>query len=243
MYSGVHDGLASGYLLFDQHQPDHRRALQILRPQRSCDNSEWRFSTTLRINATHGRPGVVPSGGGLGADIRGVDLRRLGDDAFSEVHRAWLDNLVLRFRDQALTDAELIAFSRRFGELDLAPVQETGRRFVEGMPELYIVSNVLKDGEPIGSLGNGAWCFRLSHSRRTDHDLTTVALCLSAACFFSELVVGIISPLVFGRLLDWTGSWTIPLYGSMGLLLLGAVLSFFMRPDRPFVKTDASGRA
>jgi taurine dioxygenase len=98
---------------------------------------------------------VVPSGGGLGADVRGVDLRRLEDDAFAVVHRAWLDNLVLRFRGQALTDAELIAFSRRFGELDLAPVQERGRRFVEGMPELYIVSNVLKDGEPIGSLGNG----------------------------------------------------------------------------------------
>jgi taurine dioxygenase len=106
------------------------------------------------VKSAHGEPVIVPTGGGLGADIRGVDLRRPGD-AFAAVHRAWLDNLVLRFRGQSLTDAELIAFSRRFGELDLAPVQETGRRFVEGMPELYIVSNVLKDGEPIGSLGSG----------------------------------------------------------------------------------------
>jgi taurine dioxygenase len=98
---------------------------------------------------------VLPTGGGLGAEIQGIDLRRLDDDAFSAIHRAWLDHLVLLFRRQALTDAELIAFSRRFGELDLAPVQETGRRFVEGMPELYVVSNVLKDGEPIGSLGYG----------------------------------------------------------------------------------------
>jgi taurine dioxygenase len=109
----------------------------------------------ISIKSTHGEPVVGQSGGGLGADIGGVDLCRLGEDAFAAIHRAWLDNLVLRFRGQALTDAELIAFSRRFGELDLAPVQETGRRFVEGMPELYIVSNVLKDGEPIGSLGNG----------------------------------------------------------------------------------------
>jgi taurine dioxygenase len=109
----------------------------------------------ISIKSRHGEPVIVPTCGGLGADIRGVDLRRLGDEAFAAVHRAWLDNLVLRFRGQALMDAELIAFSRRFGELDLAPVQETGRRFVEGMPELYIVSNVLKDGEPIGSLGNG----------------------------------------------------------------------------------------
>ncbi len=98
---------------------------------------------------------VIPTEGGLGAEIRGVDLRRVDDAAFADIHRAWLDNLVLLFRGQDLTDAELIAFSRRFGELDLAPIQETGRRFVDGMPELYVVSNVLKDGEPIGSLGNG----------------------------------------------------------------------------------------
>jgi MFS family permease len=97
------------------------------------------------------------------------------------------------------------------------------------------------------------------------HDLTTDALCLSGACFFSELVVapiwsvpmdiapryagsasgimnfgfgtaGILSPVVFGGLLDLTGSWTTPFYGSMGLLLVGAGLAFFMRPDRPFTE-------
>jgi taurine dioxygenase len=98
---------------------------------------------------------VIPSGGGLAAEIRGVDIRTLDEVAFASVQRAWLANLVLLFRGQQLSDAELIAFSRRFGELDIAPVQETGRRFVAGMPELYIVSNVLKDGEPIGSLGYG----------------------------------------------------------------------------------------
>jgi len=107
----------------------------------------------------------------------------------------------------------------------------------------------------------GAFCFLIPVV--LTHDLTTVALCLSAACFFSELVVapiwsvpmdiapqyagsasgmmnfgfgiaGIISPVVFGGLLDLTGSWAIPFYGSIGLLLLGAGLSFFMHPDRPF---------
>jgi MFS family permease len=107
----------------------------------------------------------------------------------------------------------------------------------------------------------GALCFLIPVVLM--HDLTTVALCLSAACFFSELVVapiwsvpmdiaphyagsasgmmnfgfgiaGIISPVVFGGVLDLTGSWTIPFCGSIGLLLLGAGLSFFMRPDRSF---------
>ena len=53
------------------------------------------------------------------------------------------------------SDQDLIAFSRRFGDLDWAPIQETGRRFVEGLPEIYIVSNVMVNGEPIGSLGAG----------------------------------------------------------------------------------------
>src|SRR5262249_1002003 len=54
-----------------------------------------------------------------------------------------------------MTDEDLIAFSRRFGELDHAPIQETGRRFVEGYPEIYVVSNVIENGVPIGSLGAG----------------------------------------------------------------------------------------
>jgi taurine dioxygenase len=98
---------------------------------------------------------VNPSGDALGAEIRDVDLTSLGDRDFDEIHGIWLEHLVVRFRDQQLTVEDLIAFSRRFGELDWAPVQETGRRFVEGHPEIYVVSNVIENGVPIGSLGAG----------------------------------------------------------------------------------------
>jgi len=91
----------------------------------------------------------------LGAEIDGVDLRALEDSSFAAIHRAWLDHQVLLFRDQALSDEDLVAFSRRFGALDEAPVQETGRRFVDGFPEIYVVSNVVQDGVAIGSLGSG----------------------------------------------------------------------------------------
>jgi MFS family permease len=47
-------------------------------------------------------------------------------------------------------------------------------------------------------------------------------------------VAGIISPFVFGYLIDRTGSWTLPFAGSICLLLLGAALAFRMHPDRPF---------
>jgi taurine dioxygenase len=98
---------------------------------------------------------VIPTGAGLGAELRGVDLRKVDDAAFATINRAWLDHQVLVFRGQSLSDQALIAFSSRFGGLDWAPVQETGRRFVDGFPEIYIVSNVIENGEPIGSLGSG----------------------------------------------------------------------------------------
>ena len=98
---------------------------------------------------------VIPTGAALGAEIRGVDLRHLDAAQFAAIERAWHDHEVLLVRGQTLGDQDLITFSRRFGELDWAPIQETGRRFVEGLPEIYIVSNVMVNGEPIGSLGAG----------------------------------------------------------------------------------------
>jgi len=104
---------------------------------------------------TAGHVTVTPTGAALGADITGVDLRRIDDEDFAAIYRAWLDHQVLLVRDQHLSDGDLIAFSRRFGDLDLAPVQENGRRSVEGHPELYVVSNVIENGVAIGSLGSG----------------------------------------------------------------------------------------
>jgi taurine dioxygenase len=98
---------------------------------------------------------VLPSAKPLGAEIRRVDLRAVTGPDFAAIHKAWNDHSVLLFRGQQLTDDDLIAFSRRFGDLDWAPIQETGRRFVEGYPEIYVVSNVVLNGEPIGSLGAG----------------------------------------------------------------------------------------
>jgi taurine dioxygenase len=98
---------------------------------------------------------VVPTGAALGAEIRGVDLRAIDEGAFAAIYQAWLDHAVVLVRDQHLTDRDLIAFSRRFGELDQAPIQENGRRFVEGYPEIYVVSNVVENGVAIGSLGAG----------------------------------------------------------------------------------------
>ena len=100
---------------------------------------------------------AVPLGAGrtFGATVSGVDLRAITDADFAAIHRAWIAHQVLVFPGQALSDADLIAFSRRFGDLDEAPVQENGQRFVPGLPEIYVVSNVIENGVAIGSLGAG----------------------------------------------------------------------------------------
>jgi taurine dioxygenase len=117
----------------------------------------------INIVPRHGAPGAPR----LGAEITGIDLRAIGDTTFAVIHRAWIDHQVLLFRGQQLTDAELIAFARRFGDLDHAPIQENGQRIVNGMPEIYVVSNVIENGIEIGSLGYGeaVWHTDMSYLR------------------------------------------------------------------------------
>jgi taurine dioxygenase len=111
--------------------------------------------TTSVTRSASGMIEVVPTGAALGAEVRGIDLRYLDEAEFERLLQAWHDHSAVLIRGQALSDHELIAFSRRLGDLDWAPIQENGRRFVEGLPEIYIVSNVKVNGEPIGSLGDG----------------------------------------------------------------------------------------
>jgi taurine dioxygenase len=60
---------------------------------------------------------VQPVAGALGAEIRGVNVAAALDDAvIAEIRAAFLDHLVIFFRDQKLTPHEQLAFSRRFGE-------------------------------------------------------------------------------------------------------------------------------
>ena len=109
---------------------------------------------------------VVPLGA-LGAEVRGVDLARPTAVAIDAIKKAWYRHDVLAFRNQRLTDADLLAFSRHFGALDSPPNQGAGRKSPPGYPEVYIVSNVLDErGEPIGALGDGeaAWHTDMSYA-------------------------------------------------------------------------------
>ncbi|HEY4167448.1 MAG TPA: TauD/TfdA family dioxygenase [Reyranella sp.] len=99
---------------------------------------------------------VRPLSAAVGVEILGVDLKRMDEAEFRTVEQAWHEHSVILLRNQTIGDDELLAFSRRFGELDPPPNQERGRISPPGYPDIYVVSNVLdKNGDPIGALGNG----------------------------------------------------------------------------------------
>lgn len=92
----------------------------------------------------------------LGAEVAGLDIAKgVGDEAFQVVRRAWLEHLVLRFRGQSLDDPRLLAFSRRFGELDPPGPNPYGRPYLPDHPEMNVISNIREGGVPIGGLGDG----------------------------------------------------------------------------------------
>lgn len=99
---------------------------------------------------------VQKLGGALGAEIGGVDLSRtIAAESFAQIHAAWLDHLVLRFRGQRLSDPQLLAFSRLFGELDPPGPNPYGKPFLPEHPEMNVISNIRMAGAPIGGLGDG----------------------------------------------------------------------------------------
>jgi len=106
----------------------------------------------------------------VAAEIRGVDLSRpLDDPTFKAIFDAWMAHLVLRFRDQDLTKDQLLAFSARFGDLDKAPINIKGEPWIAGYPNLAVMSNIVVDGQPVGSLGYGeaVWHTDMSYNETT----------------------------------------------------------------------------
>jgi len=105
---------------------------------------------------------IVPTGRAVGAEIRGVDLSQpVPADLAASLHRAWLDHLVLLFRDQYLDAAHYLDAARIFG----APVEGGARRYMKAagvpvgdrFPELTILSNLDESGKPVrdnGGLGS-----------------------------------------------------------------------------------------
>ena len=100
-------------------------------------------------SAVAGAFDLRPSDTEVGAEIYGLDLTvPLDDPTFRAVSAAFDRHSVIVFRDQALAPEPRIGFAKRFGPLQINVRREFNK---PGFPEIYTVSNILKDGKPIGS--------------------------------------------------------------------------------------------
>jgi taurine dioxygenase len=88
------------------------------------------------------------TGAPLGAEVIGLDLSLpLATSDLARLHRAHLDYHVLVFRDQHITPAQQVDFSRHFGALQIHVL----RNFqLPEQPEVLVISNIQQDGKPLG---------------------------------------------------------------------------------------------
>ncbi len=111
---------------------------------------------------------VTPLSDALGAEIGGLDISEpLAPPVVEALRAAFHEHLILLFRGQDLSWQSQIAFARSFGALGVR------KRKAEDRPEgidsdhLMLVSNIRRDGKPIGSLPDGEMLFH--------HDMCYVA--------------------------------------------------------------------
>ena len=98
---------------------------------------------------------VVPMQQPLGAEILGLDLGNADDATVTKLEALLAKHLVLLFRDQKITDAELVATSAKFGKLDVPAPNPYGEPFHKQHPEINAISNIVEQGKPAGNLGAG----------------------------------------------------------------------------------------
>ena len=125
-----------------------------------------------------------------GAEVSGIDLKRLDNRAFNRIHRALLEHRVLGIGAQAMSAGDLVAFARRLGE----PQAEPRREFQHPLhPEILVLSNAVDDGFPRGFRDNGPiWLLDGAPRAGGPHVVTLIyALEIPAEC--EDSVAGDIS--------------------------------------------------
>lgn len=108
---------------------------------------------------------IAPSPDVIGAEIQDVDLAKpLPDAEFSRIEAAFNKHAVLCFRNQQLSEPQLIAFARRFGEVERIFLTHYAH---PKHPEIMLVSNIKENGRDIGHADAGrVWHTDMSYTAR-----------------------------------------------------------------------------
>lgn len=97
---------------------------------------------------------VRPLSPAIGAEIRGVDpAGEIDQQTFAGIRRAWLEHCIVLFRGVRFTPERQIAFTRRFGPLHVMTPLSLN---LDNHPEIFVVSNRVRDGKPVG-LKRAGW--------------------------------------------------------------------------------------
>jgi taurine dioxygenase len=91
---------------------------------------------------------IRPIAGALGAEIRGVDLREPTPELIATIRAAWLEHLVVFFRDQTLAPAQFLDLARAFGE----PVEYPFVKGLDGYPQITPVIKLEHETVNFGGL-------------------------------------------------------------------------------------------
>jgi len=107
---------------------------------------------------------IVPSPDVIGAEIHGVNVAQLSEAEFGRIEAAFNKHAVLCFRNQQLSEPQLIAFARRFGEVEPHFLKHYAH---PKHPEIMIVSNIKENGRDIGHADAGrVWHTDMSYTER-----------------------------------------------------------------------------
>jgi len=113
----------------------------------------------------------------IGCEVKGIDLRQpVPADAAAAMYRAWLDHAVLVFRDQDLTQEDLIRVTAIFGEFAPLgrPAHTLPKGFAKILPNIMLISNIRENGETIGALPDGEMMFHHDTIHRDDPHKATL---------------------------------------------------------------------
>ena len=107
---------------------------------------------------------IIRTGAAAGAEVRGIDLSEpIEPDQIVQIERSFDDCGVVFLRQQSITPTQQINFAECFGQLEHNFNSEIWG--VSGHPELFVVSNIEKDGHPIGPPRVGeTWHSDMSYS-------------------------------------------------------------------------------
>jgi taurine dioxygenase len=100
-------------------------------------------------------PQIIASGKGCGAEVVGVDLAALDPVTIATLQQAIREHLVVVVRGQPISDPQLIALGKSFGELEPPGMSPIGKPFIDEFPDILVISNIMEQGMPMGNLGAG----------------------------------------------------------------------------------------